>query len=239
MRAFNLEHRESTRESGQARGNLGAEKVRLLACIALALSVIAVLLVTVEPGSREWQGGALSHAILSDGNEVDLDSVGLASRMVEKKFQIHTQEAEQQPGDIPYVEVWVLNDPFYPLLGEVGTLREESGELASKEWKMLGFPNYEEATSGTTTGAPVTSAPSATPVTTGITQRAVMVTDIYEMRGIRYADIKVNDTRYEKLKAGSTFAEVFRVQEIKDEQTVVLTCGDEVYELKLNQLRKL
>ncbi len=213
---------------------------RLLLGMALALMVTAVLVMASEPGSKSGASGILSQSLLYGKGDLDFDTQALASRMVEQKFQIHTEEMEQQPGEIPYVEVWVLNDPFYPLMGEVGHLRENSGELAGKQWQMLGFPNYEAGTTtGTATGAPATSKPSATPVTTGVTQRAVMVTQIYEIRGIRYADIKVNDTRYEKLKAGSAFAEVFKVQEIKDEQTVVLTCGDETYELKVNQLRKI
>lgn len=211
-------------------------RTRILLGMALALIITATLVMAMEPGSERVGANVLYQALLSGRENVELDTRSLASRMVEQKFQIHMEEMEQQPGEIPYVEVWVLNDPFYPLMGEVGTLRESSGNLASKEWQMLGFPNYEQ---GTTTGAPVASAPSATPVTAGVTQRAVMLTGIYEIRGIRYADIKVNDTRYEKLKAGSTFAEIFKIQEIKDEQTVVLTCGDEVYELKVNQLRKI
>ncbi|MGQ9757260.1 MAG: hypothetical protein ACUVRX_03775 [Actinomycetota bacterium] len=211
-------------------------RTRILLGMTLALMITAALVMAMEPGSERVGANVLYQALLSGRENVELDTRSLASRMVEQKFQIHMEEMEQQPGEIPYVEVWVLNDPFYPLMGEVGTLRKISGNLASKEWQMLGFPNYEQ---GTTTGAPVTSAPSATPVTAGVTQRAVMVTGIYEIRGIRYADIKVNDTGYEKLKAGSTFAEIFKIQEIKDEQTVVLSCGDEVYELKVNQLRKI
>ncbi len=220
--------------------SLEGSQIRLLMGMALALTVMTVLVMAVDPGSGRGRS-SLSQAVLSGRGELSLNSREMASRVVEQKFQIHTQEAEQQPGEIPYVEVWVLNDPFYPLMGEVGNLLQNSGDIASKEWQMLGFPNYQTGTTttGTATGAPVTSAPSATPVTTGLSQHVVMVTDIYEIRGIRYADIKVNDTRYEKLKAGSTFAEVFKVQEIKDEQTVVFTCGDESYELKVNQLRKI
>lgn len=212
---------------------------RLLVALALAMAVTAVLVMAAEPMVGGTNEGMLSQAMLSGRGDLKLDSQELASRMIEQKFQIHTEEMEQQPSEIPYVDVWVLNDPFYPLMGEVGTLRKDSGNLASKEWQMLGFPKYEEETGGTATGAPATSAPSTVPVTTSVTQRVVMVEDIYEIRGIRYADIKVNDTKYEKLKAGSTFADVFKVQEIKDEQSVILTCGDETYELRINQLRKI
>jgi len=66
-----------------------------------------------------------------------------------------------------------------------------------------------------------------------------MVQEIYEIRGIRYAKIKVNDNSYDRLKAGSDFGDVLRVQEIKDDQTVVVLCGDENYELKVGELRKI
>ncbi len=85
----------------------------------------------------------LSQAMLPEDSEVDIDSEGLASRVVEQKFQIHMEEMDQQMGEIPYVEVWVLNDPFYPLIGEVGDLRNSEGTLSSKEWQMLGYPDYE------------------------------------------------------------------------------------------------
>ena len=111
--------------------------------------------------------------------------------------------------------------------------------MSSKEWQMLEFPDYElvdEATGGTM--APV-APPGTLPVTTGVPQRVVIVEEIYEIRGIRYARIKVNDNTFDKLKAGSEFAEVFRVTEIRDGETVIVLCGDETYELKVDQLRKI
>lgn len=227
-----------TREAVDGYGTAEKSVHRLLLGLALALVMVVVLVMAVDPGSTRADRATLSQAMLSDRSGISLDSDELASRVVEQKFQIHTEEMGQQMGEIPYVEVWVLNDPFYPLMGEVGTLRENSGNLAGKEWQMLGFPNYERQ-EGAATGAPVTSAPSAVPVTTDVSQRVVMVADIYEIRGIRYADVKVNDSKYQKLKAGSEFAEVFKVREIKDEKTLVLVCGDETYELQVNQLRKI
>jgi hypothetical protein len=238
-RGYCNEFRGLVKHAGETASDISRKRIRLLTGMVLATVILAVLVMAATPGARGRSDTMLSQAMLPEDTEVDIDSEGLASRVVEQKFQIHMEEMDQQMGEIPYVEVWVLNDPFYPLMGEVGTLRENSGNLAGKEWQMLGFPNYEQEGGGTTTGAPVTSAPSAVPVTTDVNQRVVMVTDIYEMRGIRYADIKVNDNKYQKLKAGSEFAEVFKVQEIKDEQTLVLVCGDESYELKVNQLRKI
>jgi len=221
-------------------GRVGGRSLsRLLLGLALALVTVVVLVMAADPGSTRAEKATLSQAMLSGRSGINLDSGELASRVVEQKFQVHMEEMDQQMGEIPYVEVWVLNDPFYPLIGDVVTLRVDTGNLAGKEWQMLGFPNYEAEEEGGTTGAPVTSAPSAVPVTTDVSQRVVMVADIYEIRGIRYADIKVNDNKYQKLKAGSEFAEVFKVQEIKDEQTLILVCGDESYELKVNQLRKM
>ncbi len=220
--------------------DIARARIRMLAGMALAMVVLAVLVVSAKPGAQGGENVMLSQALLSDNQEVDIDSEGLAARVVEQKFQIHMEEMDQQAGEIPYVEVWVLNDPFYPLMGEVGDLRDSDGVLASKEWQMLGFPDYEPVEGQATTGAPVSSAPTGSlPVTTSVTERVVMVQEIYEIRGIRYAKVKVNDQTYDKLKAGSDFGDVFRVQEIKDDQTVTVLCGDEVYELKVNQLRKI
>ncbi len=226
---------------GKTENNLSHRHVRLLMGIALALVVLAVLVLAANPGAHGKDSAMLSQAMPSDGSDMEIDSEGVAARVVEQKFQIHMEEVDQQMGEIPYVEVWVLNDPFYPLIGEVGDLRSSEGTLSSKEWQMLGFPDYEGAEGGETTGgAPAPSSPpSALPVTTGVPQRVVLVEEIYEIRGIRYADIRVNDGSYDKLKAGSEFAEVFRIQEIKDDQTVIVLCGDETYELKVNQLRKI
>ena len=235
MRASDIEH------TRKAVGNLSHHHVRLLMGIALALVVLAVLVLAANPGAHGKDTVMLSQAMPSDGADVDIDSEGVAARVVEQNFQIHMEEVDQQMGEIPYVEVWVLNDPFYPLIGDVADLRNTEGTLSSKEWQMLGFPDYTASEAAETSGgAPAPSSPpSALPVTTGVTQRVVMVEEIYEIRGIRYTDIRVNDGSYDKLKAGSEFAEVFRVQEIKDEETVIVLCGDETYELKVNQLRKI
>ncbi len=215
------------------------QRIRLLAGMAISLVVLAVLVVAFKPGTTQGEDSSLSQAMLSGRQQLEIDPEGLTARVVEQNFQIHMEEMDQQAGEIPYVEIWVLNDPFYPLMGEVGDLRSEDGTLPNKEWQMLGFPDYDLDT-GTTTGAPPASAPKGSlPVTTGVTQHVVIVAEIYEIRGIRYADIKVDDVTYDKLKAGSEFAEIFRVQEITAERTVTVMCGDETYELEVEQLRKI
>ncbi|MEW6553165.1 MAG: hypothetical protein AB1384_02630 [Actinomycetota bacterium] len=232
--------RRHDKKAGEdAARDVSRERIHLLMGMVLAVVILAVLVMAATPGARGRDDTMLSQAMLPEDTEVDVDSEGLASRVVEQKFQIHMEEMDQQMGEIPYVEVWVLNDPFYPLIGEVGDLRNSEGSLSSKEWQMLGFPDYEAAEQPTT-GAPATSTPTGSlPVTTSVPQRVVLVQSIYEIRGIRYVDIKVNDQAYDKLKAGSDFAEVFRLQEVVDNETVILLCGDETYELKVNQLRKI
>ncbi len=234
---------ERGRAGGPGAGDGRAEdasgqRVRLLAGMVLATLVIAVLVMAANPGAGGKKGVLLSQAMPAEKAALVIDSQALATRVVEQKFQLRTEEADGQLEEIPYVEVWVLNDPFYPLMGEAGDLRSSEGALASKEWQMRGFPDYE-AGQGTGSGAPAAAPSGSLPVTASVPQRVVLVQEIYEIRGIRYANLKVNDQVYDKLKAGSDFGEVFRVQEIKDARTVVVLCGDENYELKLNQLRKI
>jgi len=226
------------RDTMKGRTEVPVQRVRLLTGMAIALVILAVLVVAVNPGANDKDDATLSQAMLSERSQLEIDTEGLTARVVEQNFQIHMEEMDQQTGEIPYVEIWVLNDPFYPLMGDVADLRSEEGTLSGKQWQMLGFPDYD-IEEGTTTSAPVSSAPTgALPVTTDV-QRVVMVEEIYEIRGIRYADIKVNDVTYDKLKAGSEFADVFRVQEIVDGETVKVLCGDESYDLKVEQLRKI
>ncbi|MBN2027768.1 MAG: hypothetical protein JW854_13510 [Actinobacteria bacterium] len=220
------------------RKEVPVQRVRLLTGMAIALVILTVLVMAANPGASGKNDTTLSQAMLSERSQLEIDTEGLTARVVEQNFQIHMEEMDQQTGEIPYVEIWVLNDPFYPLMGEVGDLRDEDGTLSSKEWQMLGFPDYEFEQEGSTT-APVSSTPTSTlPVTTGV-QRVAMVEEIYEIRGILYVDIKVNDVTYDKLKAGSEFAEVFMVQEIVNERTVRVLCGDETYDLEVGQLRKI
>ena len=103
-------------ETDTAQNMLSRGQVRLLMGMAVALVVMTVLVMAARPGASAGDGAMLSQAMLQDKAEVDIDSDGLANRVVEQKFQIHMEEMDQQLGEIPYVEVWVLNDPFYPCL---------------------------------------------------------------------------------------------------------------------------
>lgn len=213
--------------------------IRLFVVMGLALVVTTVLIMSIAPGAEVKGDAMLSNALLLKEAGAEIDSRGLASRVIEQKFQIHMEEADQQMGEIPYVEIWVLNDPFYPLMGGASDLRDTKGTLSGKEWQMLGFPQYEKQEGATPGTATTTQSSSALPASAIATQKVVMVKEIYEIRGIRYATIKVNDLAYDKLKAGSVFGDVFKVQEINDNQTVTVICGDESYELKVGQLRKI
>jgi hypothetical protein len=216
--------------------------IRLCIGMVFALLVVSVLVLSISPGVEGGKETFLSQAMLSEKAGIKIDSQEVVSRIVEQKFQIHMEESDQQAGDIPYVEVWVLNDPFYPLIGEVGDLRKNQGTLASKEWQMLGFPAYQTTQGGSSTGAAATSQSQPTVVNVQAAsgqQRVLMLKEVYEIRGIRYATITVNDQAYDKLKVGSEFADTLKVQEIVDNQTVKVTCGDETFELKVNQLRKV
>jgi hypothetical protein len=215
---------------------------KLLIGLALSTVILAALVMSINPGVKETKQIMLSQALLADKEGARINSEDLAARVVEQKFQVHAQESDQSAGEIPSVEVWVLNDPFYPIIGKVANLRSNKGTLAGKEWQMLGFPKYETGTSGGTSGTSSTnqtSSNSTASVSATSAQKVVLVEEIYETRGIKYGKIKVNDTTYDRLKAGSDFADVFKVLEIKDDQTVVVMCGDEQYELRVGQLRKI
>lgn len=220
---------------------LQLHQFKLLAGIAAALIVTVILIMSVNPGVAAKGDIVLTNAMVSEKAGLEINSDDLASRIIEQKFQIHMQEADQQMGEIPYIEVWVLNDPFYPLIGQVNDLRNSEGILSGKEWQMLGFPTYEQQqqSGGSTSTSAPSQAPAAAPVAASAPQRVVIVESIYEVRGIRYAIIKVNDRSYDRLKAGTDFADVFKVQEIKDNKTVIVVCGDETYELNVNELRKI
>jgi hypothetical protein len=225
----------------QMGSRIGPGQIRLFVGLAFAIIVCSVLMMSFGPSSARNQR-SLSDAF-GGVKASEIDSEELAHRIVSQQFQIHMQESDQGSGEIPSVEVWVLNDPFYPLMGKAGDLRSTDKTLSSKEWQMLGFPSYQSTqpssgggTTTTTTGSQATAAASAD---ASAAQRVVIVQEIYEVRGIQYGKVKVNDTVYDKLKAGSDFADVFKVKEIKDNSTMVIVCGDEEFELQVGQLRKI
>ncbi|MEJ5185514.1 MAG: hypothetical protein WHT46_00330 [Candidatus Geothermincolales bacterium] len=215
-------------------GILSNPMLKLASMITVAMAI--AFAIAMIPGIGTLKGDkALVSKALGDDATLAGGHREMAVRVMDQRFQA-SSETEDLLRNIPVVDVWVLNDPFYPLMGEIGTLQKKDGTLSSKQWQMLGFPEYETE-SGTTT-APTTTPTSPTPVTSGLPQNVVLVKDIYEVRGIKYATIKVNDQTYDRLKPGSEFANVFKVMEIK-ESSVVLQCGDEVLEIPENQVRKI
>jgi hypothetical protein len=217
--------------------NRTSRGMRLAGGLALALVlIIALVLANGVGGESGTRRVNLTHALaVGGGGEGDLDARALVSRAVEKKFQIQMQENPAQPGEIPYQDVWVLNDPFFPLVGTVGNLTDNVGTLDSKLGVMLGRPSG----TGTTTTTPSTTPSGSVPVTAEVSGQAVLVEDIYESRGIKYARVKVGDITYDRVKAGIVFANNFQVVEFKGFDTLVLMCGDESYELKKGQLRRI
>lgn len=217
-----------------------SRRIRLLSSLALAL-VISVIFLAAASGNVEK--GAVDRSLsqsLAPGQSSGelMDPEAIVSRTVEQRFNIQLVETGY-PGEIPYSDVWVLNDPFYPLMGDVGALVDNIGTLDSKLGLML---NRTISTTGTTgtTSAPTTEPSSSVPVTAGVTSgQALLVEDIYENRGIKYAKIKVGDISYDRIKAGVNFADNYKITEFKSADTLVLMCGDETYELKKGQLRRI
>lgn len=224
---------------GEADGG-SSRRLRLLSSLALAL-VISVIFLAAASGNAEK--GAVDRSLsqsLAPGQSSGeaMDPEAIVSRTVEQRFNIQLVESGY-PGEIPYSDVWVLNDPFYPLMGDVGALVDNEGILDSQLGQML---NRTIDTTGATatTSAPTTEPSSSVPVTAGVTSgQAVLVEDIYENRGIKYAKIKVGDISYDRIKAGVNFADNYKITEFKSADTLVLMCGDETYELKKGQLRRI
>ncbi len=219
------------------------QRLRLGGSLTLAV-IVTVILIVVSGWGKEGGGNrSLSHAMAAGkGGRGEVNAQALASRAIEQKFQIQTEETTGFTGEIPYVDVWVLNDPFMPLVGEIGTLTDGTGTLDSKLFKMLGL------TPGSTPlGSPAEGGTVSTPSAGGSVPRtasadsgkAVLVEDIYENRGIKYSRIKIGDVTYDRVKAGITFANNYKVVEFKGFDALVLMCGDEKYELKKGQLRRI
>ncbi len=214
----------------------------------LVLASLITLMLTVLPAAGRGRDSLVGAMSLSGESSLEIKGVSLAERAIDQKYQIHLQESTAMAGDIPADQVWVLNDPFFPLIGSPGTLTDDEGTLDSKLAHMLGRPkpvapitqqldaggNLTSGSTGTTTG---------TGATVGITQaqsgNVVLVEQITESRGIMYARIKVGNQEYDNVRAGTAFADIYKIAEFKDYQTVVILCGDERYELQVGQLRRI
>ncbi len=230
-----------------ARPSLHSVKKPVLLGGVLLLACIVTLMLALVPGSGQARDSLVRTMSLSGSSDLEIKGVSLAERAIDQKYQIHLQETTPIAGDIPAEEVWVLNDPFFPLIGNPGTLRDDTGVLDSKLAHILGRPvppspitqqfdaggNLVSGTSGGgTTGAIVG-------VTSTPTGNVLLVEQVTESRGIMYAKIKVNNQEYDNIRAGTTFADIYKIAEFKDYQTVVILCGDERYELQVGQLRRI
>lgn len=218
-------------------GEADSRRIRLLGSLALALAISVILLAAVSGGAESVTfDRSLSQSLAPGQGTVEpLDSQAIVSRAVEQRFNIQLVETTY-PGEIPYSDVWVLNDPFLPLMGEVGALVDNEGTLDSKLGLMLDRTLTDTTTA---TSAPATTPSSSVPTTASVSGQAVLVEDIYENRGIMYAKVKVGDVSYDRIKAGVTFADNYRITEFKSTEALMLMCGDESYELKKGQLRRV
>jgi hypothetical protein len=226
--------RKMARERG---GELDARKLRLPGSLALALVISIIFLAAASGGAdRAAVDRSLAQSLAPGQAQSEaLDSQAIVSRAVEQRFNIQLVETTY-PGEIPYSDVWILNDPFLPLMGEVGALIDNDGTLDSKLGIMLDR-NLDE--SAAATSAPASTPSSSVPTTASVSGQAVLVEDIYENRGIMYAKVKVGDISYDRIKAGVTFADNYKIVEFKSADTLMLMCGDESYELKKGQLRRI
>lgn len=224
------------------------KKPMLLGSVLLLASIITLMLV-VLPGAGTARDSLVRTMSLTEQGNLEIKGVSLAERAIDQKNQIHMQESAPVAGDIPYQDVWVLNDPFFPLIGNPGTLRDDTGTLDSKLAHITGRPvppapltQSLDAGGNLTTGA-TGGTGGTTGATVGTmsaqTGNVLLVEQITESRGIMYARIKVGSQVYDNIRAGTAFAEVYKIAEFKDYQTVVILCGDERYELQVGQLRRI
>ena len=214
----------------------------------LVLASIITLMLTALPATGRGRDSLVRTMSLTGEGSLEIRGVSLAERAMDQKYQIHMQEATAQAGDIPPETVWTLNDPFFPLIGSPGTLTDDEGTLDSKLAHILGRPkptapitqqldaggNLPPGSTGTTTGTGATVG-----ITSAQSGNVLLVEQITETRGIMYARIKVGSQEYDNVRAGTTFADIYKIAEFKDYQTVVILCGDERYELQVGQLRRI
>lgn len=213
-------------------------RIRLFGSLAVAL-IASLLFLSTSFGDNDNTtiDRSLAQSLAPGQNAGALESDAIVSRTIEQHFNIQLVESSY-PGEIPYSDVWVLNDPFMPLMGDVGALVDNEGTLDSKLGLILNR-DLDEGTAGSST-APTTTPSSTVPVTAEVSSgQVILVQDIFESRGIKYAKIKVGDTSYENIKAGVSFGNNYKIVEFKSSTVLVLMCGDETYELQKGQLRRI
>ncbi len=215
----------------------------------LLLASIVTLMLAVLPEAGVGRDSLVRTMSLTGQGNLEIKGVSLAERAIEQKNQIHMQESAPIAGDIPYQDVWVLNDPFFPLIGNPGTLRDDTGTLDSKLAHITGRPVPPSPLTQTldaggnltvgTTGSPGGTTGASVGITSTQSGNVLLVEQITESRGIMYARIKVGSQVYDNVRSGTAFAEIYKIAEFKDYQTVVILCGDERYELQVGQLRRI
>ena len=218
----------------------GLQRKTLLAGALILATLTTFIMVGFASTGENGKSSLVSLISLKQDNNIEVKSEVIAERALKQKFQLHMQEVEQQAGIIPYVDVWVLNDPFFPLLGNPGVLIDNKGTLDSKLGKMLNRPDPESTSEGggSTTTTTTTGAQGATFGNSSEKKgSAVLIEAITESRGIMYARIKIGSEIFDRVKAGSVISGNYKIEEFKDRESLILLCGDEKYEMKVGQLR--
>lgn len=162
----------------------------LLAAGGLALVLVVVVVATVLGGGGGGGGGEAP-----------------APRAVGPRPSATTTTAPVAAGERPAetFEVFSTKNPFTPLVGTAPP----------------GTPTTAPVT--TAPGAPATTAPGgvggATTTTAGVEPRRaqrVALLEIFTEGGERLATVRVNDTVYERLRPGDTFAVSYKVVALED-----------------------
>jgi hypothetical protein len=169
-----------------ARGGAN-QRALVLAGVGLAVVVLAVVLSTVVFGG----GGGEAPAPVPRSRPAPPSAT--------------TTTAGVTPGERPVetFEVFSTKNPFTPLAGTT-----PAGGPATT------------APATSVAGAPPTTAPGATTTTAGGVEprraQRVALLEIFEADGRRVANVRVDDTVYERLAPGDTFAVSYKVVSLED-----------------------
>lgn len=212
----------------------------------LTVTIVFCLVVMAGMMPSAGSGGGDAEAslayILTGGEKADrIDANAMVTGVIKQKNQMHLQQADDDMWTISKEEVYVLNDPFYPLEGDVGVLLNESGTLELKEAMITGrlYQDLTDIYQGTFTASTGSSGKVPTTTSIGTGGSVVMLEQVYQVGGVSYAKIKVANQSYDRLRPGMTFAENYQLSSIIDRETVEVMCGDEKYEIEVGVMRKI